>query len=469
MAVQAEPYRWPFPGSRLEPTNTALIIIDMQVDFCGKGGYVDRMGYDVAALAAPIQPIKRVLGAFRQRGFHIIHTREGHRPDLSDLPANKKWRSEQVGAGIGSKGPAGRVLVRGEPGWEIIPELAPLPGEPVIDKPGKGSFVATDLDLVLRTKGVQNIVLTGITTDVCVHTTMRDANDRGYECLLLSDCCAATDPSNHAAALHMVKMQGGVFGAVATSDALLEALGEPVSAAPEKPVMNGTAETGKQAEVAALPYPYSLPVELTALVMIDFQRDFMLEGGFGATLGNDVGILKACLPAAQRLLAAARSAGMLVVHTLEAHKPDLSDLPRSKLCRGNLPPGLRIGDEGSMGRILVAGEHGNGIVDEVAPIEGELAIHKPGKGAFWATGLHEKLQARGITHLLFAGVTTEVCVQTSMREANDRGYDCLLVTDATASYFPEFKESAIAMIRAQGGIVGWTADTAAVEAALAAA
>ncbi|KAL4430614.1 hypothetical protein ABPG77_005854 [Micractinium sp. CCAP 211/92] len=464
MAVQAEPYCWPFPGSRLEPSNTALIIIDMQIDFCGKGGYVDLMGYDTAALAAPIQPIKRVLDAFRRLGFPVIHTREGHRPDLSDLPANKKWRSEQIGAGIGSKGPAGRVLVRGEPGWEIIPELAPLPGEPVIDKPGKGSFLATDLDLVLRTKGIQNIVLTGITTDVCVHTTMRDANDRGYECVLLADCCAATSPANHAAALQMIKMQGGVFGAVATSGALLAALGEP---APEKPVMNGVAKLGREVEVEALPYPYNLPVEHTAVVMIDFQRDFMLEGGFGATLGNDVGILKAYLPAAQRLLAAARSAGMLVVHTLEAHKPDLSDLPPSKLHRGNLPPGLRIGDEGSMGRILIAGEHGNGIVDEVAPIQGELAIHKPGKGAFWATGLHETLQARGITHLLFAGVTTEVCVQTSMREANDRGYECLLVTDATASYFPAFKEQAIAMIRAQGGIVGWTADTAAIETALA--
>ncbi|KAL4437002.1 hypothetical protein ABPG75_004141 [Micractinium tetrahymenae] len=454
MALPAEPYAWPFPGSRLEPNNTALIIIDMQIDFCGKGGYVDQMGYDIAALATPIQPIKRVLDAFRRRGFHVIHTREGHRPDLSDLPANKRWRSEQIGAGIGSKGPAGRVLVRGEPGWEIIAELAPLPGEPIIDKPGKGSFYATDLDLILRTKGVQNLVLTGITTDVCVHTTMRDANDRGYECLLLSDCCA---------------MQGGVFGAVATSDALLAALGEPASVAPEKPVMNGTAAMGRGAEVAAQPYPYNLPLEHTALVMIDFQRDFMLEGGFGATLGNDVGILKSCLPAAQRLLAAARSAGLFVVHTLEAHKPDLSDLPPSKLHRGNLPPGLRIGDDGSMGRILIAGEHGNGIMDEVAPIEGELAVHKPGKGAFWATGLHEKLRARGISHLLFAGVTTEVCVQTSMREANDRGYECLLVTDATASYFPAFKESAIEMIRAQGGIVGWTADTAAVEAALASA
>lgn len=222
--VSADPYVWPFDGE-IAPSRVAFIVIDMQVDFCGKGGYVDTMGYDISLTRAAVEPIRRSLEVVRKvPGMHVIHTREGHRPELVDLPANKVWRSKNVCPGIGEMGPCGRILVRGEPGWEIIPELAPAPGEIIIDKPGKGSFYATDLEHILRTVGITHLILTGITTDVCVHTTMREANDRGFECLLLTDCTGATEVRHYEAAVTMISMQGGIFGTTTPSEKLIAAL-----------------------------------------------------------------------------------------------------------------------------------------------------------------------------------------------------------------------------------------------------
>jgi nicotinamidase-related amidase len=217
-------------------------------------------------------------------------------------------------------------------------------------------------------------------------------------------------------------------------------------------------------EIAARPYAFSFEPATTALVVIDMQRDFIERGGFGEALGNDVSRLAAIVPTVRDLLGWARAHGLRVIHTREGHRPDLADCPPAKRQRGR--PALRIGDAGPMGRILVDGQPGNDIVPELAPRAGETVIVKPGKGAFYATPLGELLQSRRVTHLILAGVTTEVCVQTTMREANDRGYECLLVEDATESYFAEFKQATLAMVHAQGGIVGWTAPFAAVRASL---
>lgn len=210
--------------------------------------------------------------------------------------------------------------------------------------------------------------------------------------------------------------------------------------------------------IAAQPYEYELPVNSQiALIVIDMQRDFLEVGGFGEVLGNNVQLTQAIVPTVKQLLEGCRSLNLPIFHTQEGHKPDLSDCPKSKLKRGRGK--LTIGDQGKLGRILILGEPGNEIIPELAPLPGEVLIPKPGKGAFYNTDLEIQLIARNVTHLLIAGVTTEVCVQTTMREANDRGYECLLVEDATESYFPEFKQATLEMIRAQGGIVGWTAKT----------
>jgi biuret amidohydrolase len=211
------------------------------------------------------------------------------------------------------------------------------------------------------------------------------------------------------------------------------------------------------AKVNAEPYEFEFDPRTTALLMIDFQRDFVDPGGFGEALGNDVSLLRRAVPPAERVLKAVRAAGLFVVHTREGHRPDLADCPPAKKARGRLKAG--IGDPGPMGRILVRGESGHDIVKELSPVPGEPVVDKPGKGAFYATDLDAILGNRGIGQLVVCGVTTEVCVNTTVREANDRGYDCLVLEDCVASYFPEFQRAALAMVKAQGGIFGWVADS----------
>jgi nicotinamidase-related amidase len=220
--VDARPY--PFA---LDPKRCALLVIDMQRDFLEPGGFGQALGNDVSLLRRAIAPNRRLLAACRLAGLFVAHTREGHRPDLSDLPPSKKARGRGP-ITIGDAGPMGRILVRGEPGHGIIPELAPEPGEPVIDKPGKGAFFATDLDAILKSRGIAQLIVTGVTTEVCVHTTVREANDRGYECLVAADCCASYFPEFHETGLRMITAQGGIFGWVADSGDVITALaGQP--------------------------------------------------------------------------------------------------------------------------------------------------------------------------------------------------------------------------------------------------
>ena len=228
-AVAARPYEYLF-----DPATTALVVIDMQRDFLEPGGFGEMLGNDVSLLQKTIEPLQAVLAAARANDVMVIHTREGHRSDMSDCPPAKRARGRSE-TGIGSPGPNGRILIRGEFGHDIVDELAPLPGEVVLDKPGKGSFYATDLELILRNAGVKSLIVTGVTTEVCVHTTVREANDRGFECLVLEDCCGSYFPEFHRVALEMVAAQGGIFGWVASSDELLHALsiGEPLAAVSE--------------------------------------------------------------------------------------------------------------------------------------------------------------------------------------------------------------------------------------------
>jgi biuret amidohydrolase len=224
VSVEAEPYVYEF-----DPVHTALLIIDMQRDFLEPGGFGEMLGNDVSRLRRTIQPNQQLLTIWREAGLQVIHTREGHRPDLSDLPPSKRQRGRSK-ISIGDDGPMGRILVRGEPGHDIIPELYPLVSEPVVDKPGKGAFFGTDLQAILQNRRIQKLVVTGVTTEVCVNTTVREANDRGYECLVLEDCVGSYFPEFQDMGLRMIKAQGGIFGWVSNSDRLLSALGKDTPA-----------------------------------------------------------------------------------------------------------------------------------------------------------------------------------------------------------------------------------------------
>jgi nicotinamidase-related amidase len=221
--VEAESYPFPYNGD-LRPENSAVLVIDMQMDFCGHGGWADAAGANMNVMRAPIEGHIKVLRAAREKGFHVIYTREGHRADGSDLTEVKQFRIRRTGAGIGDRTELGRILTRGEPGWEIIPELTPEPGDPIVDKPGSGAFYSTELEHILHRRGVRNLIIMGVTTEVCVNTTLREASDRGFDNLLLEDCCAATVPELHQAAVEIVRSADSIFGTVSTSDKFIQTI-----------------------------------------------------------------------------------------------------------------------------------------------------------------------------------------------------------------------------------------------------
>ncbi|CAE7378239.1 rutB [Symbiodinium microadriaticum] len=478
MAVRAFP-PWPLDGC-LEPDKTALLAIDMQIDFCGKGGYVDSMGYDISMTRAPIEPLKVVFQALRQKGYHIIHTREGHKPSLADCPDNKRWRSRQIGAGIGDPGPCGRVLVRGEPGWNLIEELQPAEGEEVLDKPGKGSFVATDLHLILQKKRIKKLIFAGITTDVCVSTTMREANDLGYDCLLLSDCTAATDYGNYLATLKTTQAYGGALGSVASAADLLRGIGFDCPEALERNLVEVDLGNGIKVRMPQPPSglgmpktvsdiivapktsvskgavaadPYAWPFDgciqpaKTALLAMNFQPDFLAAEGGMPSAGYKIDSGVRVLETSAKVLRHMRDAGFRIVHARLGFARNLSDCPQ----RGKRFP---AGAQGPLGQCLVRGEKGWEFLPEFTPLPDELVIEKCGHGAFHLTSLELGLQSLGVTHLVVMGVPTDVCVHTTLRQANDRGFECLLLSDCTGTTAQDTQLSALKQVKMQHGVFG---------------
>jgi len=432
-----------FPVAR---GDTALVLIDMQSDFLEPTGRIGQHYKDVkdCPIRSGMEGCKRLLAAARACGMTIAHSRS-HR-------YGSTVRDDLIGIN--------------DTGYELHPTLAPQPGEIVVDKWTYGAFASTPLEDELRARGVERILLCGVLTNVCVFATASQAVDRFFRVCLVEDASAAFNSEWHNMAIRLLSepqigkghnAQIGLYfsevakvGDVETALAPLAKLPRQISMKPE----------GKITLKGAKPHPCVLPLANTAVIMIDMQKDFCDPRGFGGCLGNDVSQLSPIIPACEALFAAWRKLGGAMIHTLESHVPDLSDLPASKRDGPRTPPpGKRIGEvlSAEMGRIMVKGEPGNDLLPSLQARPGEKVIYKPGKGAFYNTDLDAHLRACGITHLIMGGVTTEVCVQTTMREANDRGYEVVLIEDCTASYFPHFKTSALEMVTAQGGIIGWSA------------